>query len=144
MQEIARQIKGKQKCRKKLPTWHQTPGIIYPSTLSLEQCSSELTGAYKAGLCTNASGSIADLTGGAGVDSYFFSKHFRVVTHVERSEDLSEIAAHNLPLLGARHVKFICGDGIDLLRTNQGRSEERRVGKECVSKCRSRWSRYIK
>src|SRR3546814_11691442 len=23
-----------------------------------------------------------------------------------------------------------------------GRSEERRVGKECVSKCRSRWSRY--
>src|SRR3546814_18199472 len=114
MQEIARQIKGKQKCRKKLPTWHQTPGIIYPSTLSLEQCSSELTGAYKAGLCTNASGSIADLTGGAGVDSYFFSKHFRVVTHVERSEDLSE------------------------------RSEERRVGKECVSTGRSRWSPYNK
>src|SRR3546814_4010444 len=24
----------------------------------------------------------------------------------------------------------------------QGRSEERRVGKECVSKCRSRWSQY--
>src|SRR3546814_4324323 len=23
---------------------------------------------------------------------------------------------------------------------NEGRSEERRVGKECVSKCRSRWS----
>src|SRR3546814_19609318 len=28
-------------------------------------------------------------------------------------------------------------------RTGQpGRSEERRVGKECVSKCRSRWSPY--
>src|SRR3546814_15218669 len=24
------------------------------------------------------------------------------------------------------------------------RSEERRVGKECVSRCRSRWSRYLK
>src|SRR3546814_12306687 len=24
----------------------------------------------------------------------------------------------------------------------QGRSEERRVGKECVSPCRSRWARY--
>src|SRR3546814_13824687 len=24
----------------------------------------------------------------------------------------------------------------------EGRSEERRVGKECVSTCRSRWSRY--
>src|SRR3546814_18099962 len=26
--------------------------------------------------------------------------------------------------------------------SNIARSEERRVGKECVSKCRSRWSRY--
>src|SRR3546814_1745484 len=26
--------------------------------------------------------------------------------------------------------------------TAQGRSEERRVGKECVSTCRSRWSQY--
>src|SRR3546814_5609504 len=27
-------------------------------------------------------------------------------------------------------------------RADQGRSEERRVGKECVSTCRSRWSPY--
>src|SRR3546814_4294872 len=27
-------------------------------------------------------------------------------------------------------------------RCGQGRSEERRVGKECVSTCRSRWSPY--
>src|SRR3546814_17832044 len=27
-------------------------------------------------------------------------------------------------------------------RTTHARSEERRVGKECVSKCRSRWSPY--
>src|SRR3546814_12087189 len=27
-------------------------------------------------------------------------------------------------------------------RAKYGRSEERRVGKECVSTCRSRWSRY--
>src|SRR3546814_9092564 len=27
-------------------------------------------------------------------------------------------------------------------RTAEGRSEERRVGKECVSTCRSRWSPY--
>src|SRR3546814_16269133 len=30
---------------------------------------------------------------------------------------------------------------LDLLKV-QARSEERRVGKECVSTCRSRWSRY--
>src|SRR3546814_2664461 len=29
-----------------------------------------------------------------------------------------------------------------MLRPCEGRSEERRVGKECVSTCRSRWSPY--
>src|SRR3546814_12724911 len=35
-------------------------------------------------------------------------------------------------------------DAIAYLRANHGRlrSEERRVGKECVSTCRSRWSPY--
>src|SRR3546814_11407011 len=32
-----------------------------------------------------------------------------------------------------------CGAPIEL---DEGRSEERRVGKECVSTCRSRWSPY--
>src|SRR3546814_4393729 len=32
-------------------------------------------------------------------------------------------------------------DAADIIRPGEGqRSEERRVGKECVSKCRSRWS----
>src|SRR3546814_20121528 len=30
----------------------------------------------------------------------------------------------------------------DVVRANVGRLEERRVGKECVSTCRSRWSQY--
>src|SRR3546814_18154502 len=33
-------------------------------------------------------------------------------------------------------------EGWDLLLDNEVRSEERRVGKECVSKCRSRWTPY--
>src|SRR3546814_18286589 len=32
------------------------------------------------------------------------------------------------------------GNGIELRGVDHGRSEERRVGKECVSTCRSRWS----
>src|SRR3546814_15949606 len=31
---------------------------------------------------------------------------------------------------------------LTLISTLRGRSEERRVGKECVSTCRSRWSPY--
>src|SRR3546814_14550581 len=36
----------------------------------------------------------------------------------------------------------VASSGDSLLVTYLGRSEERRVGKECVSTCRSRWSPY--
>src|SRR3546814_18757385 len=45
-----------------------------------------------------------------------------------------EIDGLNLQPGGARYT----WDG----QTTYGRSEERRVGKECVSTCRSRWSPY--
>src|SRR3546814_9153824 len=51
------------------------------------------------------------------------------------------------------HTTYMLYDGFDGLRTKlkldldyeameNGKSEERRVGKECVSMCRSRWSPY--
>src|SRR3546814_3144960 len=63
--------------------------------------------------------------------------------------DISEVIAPNIeinrlvtaPLLGqqAKPLKINIKLTIDDL---EGRSEERRVGKECVSTCRSRWSPY--
>src|SRR3546814_3637420 len=40
---------------------------------------------------------------------------------------------------GERELIMQC---LEKLRAFTGRSEERRVGKECVSTCRSRWSPY--
>src|SRR3546814_11808359 len=50
--------------------------------------------------------------------------------------DLVGIQVRVLQALGAQRALVVWGrDGMD-------RSEERRVGKECVSTCRSRWTRY--
>src|SRR3546814_13537435 len=50
------------------------------------------------------------------------------------------------PLLGPRYVECVEAlqdlAGHDPVVVFGERSEERRVGKECVSTCRSRWSRY--
>ena len=63
--------------------------------------------------------SIIDLTGGFGVDSYFFSKRFKDVVHCEMDEHLSEIAAHNFKVLNADSITAINYDGIQFLEENQ-------------------------
>src|SRR3546814_2416822 len=41
-----------------------------------------------------------------------------------------------------RLLEGICPEVAELLKDKYVRSEERRVGKECVGTCRSRWSPY--
>src|SRR3546814_16701179 len=51
---------------------------------------------------------------------------------LNRQADLEDLASFDATLY--QNLKW--------LSQNDGRSEERRVGKECVSTCRSRWSQY--
>src|SRR3546814_20366848 len=44
---------------------------------------------------------------------------------------------------GTRKLRAIAEEAFELVREYQGRSEERRVGKECVSTCKSCWSPYL-
>src|SRR3546814_12368371 len=65
----------------------------------------------------------------------------RAGAHVVRKPDLRHAAAHLVRL-----VVFFLGQRRELApqldQVAIARSEERRVGKECVSTCRSRWSQY--
>ena len=112
--ELANQIAAKKKCIKKLPAWYRTAGIYYPPLLSVEQCSSEITAAYKAKLASG--NTLIDITGGYGVDSYYFSQTNNSVIHCEINDELSAIACHNAPLLGQENTRFIADDGIKILR----------------------------
>ncbi|WP_239530945.1 class I SAM-dependent methyltransferase [Muriicola jejuensis] len=113
-QELAQQLSGKNKAKNKLPTWFQKPGIYYPPNVNLEQTSSEITGRYKAELVRGET--MADLTGGFGVDTYFFSKAVPLLIHCELDEELHEIAQHNAKVLGVSQVQFHHGDGIAFLK----------------------------
>lgn len=110
---IAEQIEAKKKCRDKLPLWYKTTQIYYPNKLNIEQTSSEKTAAYKAEIVTGKS--LLDLTGGFGIDSYFFSKKINEITHCEIDKNLSEIASHNFKKLGAKNIKCIAENGLEFI-----------------------------
>ena len=99
---VVRQISGKQKVKHKIPSFYECDDLLYPQKLSLEQSSSEVTANYKAANCKGSV--IIDLTGGFGVDSFFFSKKFKRVFYVERQEELCVLAKHNFPLLGSPNI----------------------------------------
>lgn len=110
VQELIQQIESQNKIEKKLPTWFVVPKIIYPPKLNLEQTSSETTARYKASLVSG--NTLADITGGFGVDSYFFSERFAFVDHFETNAELSDIAQHNFEILNANNIKCSAEDGL--------------------------------
>ncbi|EZH73900.1 SAM-dependent methyltransferase [Aquimarina atlantica] len=112
--ELAQQIQGKRKAKRKLPTWHDKNKIYYPPTLNLEQTSSEITALYKSKLVSGTS--LIDLTGGFGIDDYFFAKHITTVIHCELNTSLSKIASHNFEILEQKNIQTIIGDGLDILK----------------------------
>ncbi|WP_313777825.1 class I SAM-dependent methyltransferase [Flagellimonas meishanensis] len=114
---MVEQLEAREKCRDKLPTWFKTPGIYYPNRLNIEQSSSEITAHYKAELVDGKS--LLDLTGGFGVDSFFFSKKLGQVTHCEIDANLSAIAAHNFNTLGRQNIRCVAEDGIAFLKKSQ-------------------------
>lgn len=117
------QIQGWQIARRKLPKWAACDGVIFPSHLSMEQCSSEPTAQYKLNLAMEWASRVGhaprmtDLTGGFGVDFSFTSCAFAAATYVERNEQLCHIVEHNLPLLGLNNATVVCADAVEYLST---------------------------
>ena len=87
----------------KIPEW-QNKNLLAPAKISLEQCSSQITAEYKAQKIVGELG--IDLTGGLGVDSYFFSKKFKQFVHNEINQSLSKLVAVNFEKLDIQNVKF--------------------------------------
>ena len=111
---ILNQIVAKSKAKTKLPTWFSTPNIIYPSKISVEQTSSETTAFYKASLVSG--NNLIDLTGGLGIDDYYFSKRIKNVVHCEINTELSDIVKHNFDQLNNNNITCYSGDSYETLQ----------------------------
>ena len=107
------EIEGRQRLGRKVPSWAATEGLRHPPRLALEQCSGEAAALYKAGLARRLlprGGSMADLTGGLGVDFAAQARLFDRCTYVEHNEKLCALARHNLPLLGLGRARIVCAE----------------------------------
>ena len=103
MTEAVKCIQGRVKARSKLPLWYAEPGLLYPQSLPLEQCSSQATALYKQRFVSSGD-RVADLTGGLGVDSWSLSQAAASVDYFERSEELCACARHNFSALGRSNI----------------------------------------
>lgn len=113
MREVAVQVEGWQVAKEKLPEWAAIDGIIYPPKISMEQCSGEVAAKYKATLVSG--GSLADLTGGFGIDFSYMARNMKRATYIERNGNLCSIARNNFPLLGLAHAVVVNGNSEELL-----------------------------
>lgn len=96
------QIHARRAIKDKLPKWYTNNELRYPSKLSTEQCSSEITAKYKATLFIGET--LCDLTGGLGVDCIAFSLLARQVNYYERYPEYCQAAKHNFSVLGRDNI----------------------------------------
>ena len=112
---VAQQLEGLRQASIKWPTLARSEGYFFPPRLNREQSSSEATARYKAALFeTLGGGTLADLTGGMGVDTYFMSRQARIADYYEVDADLCAITEYNFAALGAGNVTCHCGDSLQL------------------------------
>lgn len=108
------QILSRRQIREKLPSWYANEDLIFPAKIAAEQCSSERTALYKQRL-VSSSDTLCDLTGGLGIDSYFFSQKVRQLTYIERFPVYCEAALHNFQVLGADNITVRNENSVDIV-----------------------------
>ena len=123
---VAQQIEGRRQASAKWPTLAGCEGFLYPPRLNREQSSSEETAFHKADIIQSLYSerrhqlSIADLTGGMGIDSIAFAKiPDAEVDYVECNAELCQLMEHNRSVLGLSNIKAHCGDSIEWLRNSK-------------------------
>jgi 16S rRNA G966 N2-methylase RsmD len=116
MRYVAAQLTALAKVKDKIPSWYN-PAFQFPAALSIEQASSEATARFKASLFQGLK--MIDLTGGMGVDAFFWSNSFKNAIYLEQNEVLVAAAKHNFKTLEATNIACIQTTAEDFLSKNK-------------------------
>lgn len=111
------QILARKNIKDKLPLWYANRELIFPSRIATEQCSSETTASYKQQLIKGDT--VCDLTGGLGIDSWYFAQKAKKVTYIERFPEYCRAAEHNFKILNTNNIHILNTDCRNLLDTLQ-------------------------
>lgn len=126
------QIEGLRTAREKWPSLLACEEFLYPPRLNREQASSEAVARRRVDACLEdlsldgkyvadpATLSVADLTGGMGVDTLAWAKVCKEVDYVERDIALCNLMEYNCRALGADNIRIHHGDSIEWLRARAG------------------------
>ena len=112
--QLQQQLAQQRLVKDKLPSWQLVLAYI-PSSLALEQCSSQLAAEYKQRFVRRED-RLLDMTGGLGVDFSALSAVAQSGVYVEQQPQLVAAAHYNLPrLLPDRPVTIYEGRSTELL-----------------------------
>ena len=123
MPAAVQQIEGLRTAPEKWPSLLECEDFMYPPRLNREQASSEAAASYKASVISPLTShlspfTVADLTGGMGIDTLTFARVAEHVDYVERDPQLCALMEHNLRALGVTNVTVHCADSLLWLAAN--------------------------
>ncbi len=109
------QMECRKKAASKLPETLQHSLFTFPSTLSAEQCTSDMLARYHASMIAPGA-KVLDMTCGLGIDAFHICATASSVTGIDIDSETVRTAAHNADVLNLNNFKAICADSTEYLR----------------------------
>ena len=112
------QIECRRKASKKLSETLQNKQFVFPTTLSAEQCTSDLLSAFHATMIDDDV-SMVDLTCGLGIDVYHFAQRAKSITAIERNLEIAQAVKYNAGILGFNNINVQNADCCEFIKNTE-------------------------
>lgn len=109
------QIECRKKHSSKLRDFLACSRFLFPDSISAEQASHQAVARFHASLCENC-GSLLDMTGGLGIDSFSFARKNINVTAIELNSLKADILKENCKALLIDKITIHNGDAVKFLK----------------------------